>query len=56
MNDESRHSEETKPRSDRDQWAGFGALSDSETDTIAGLDAIRAELRSTMRDRIDPQT
>jgi len=56
MNDESRCSEETKPQSDRDQWAGFGVLSDSKTNTKAGLDAIRAELRSTMRDRIDPQT
>jgi len=56
MNDESRCSEESTTRSHRDQWAGFGALSDSQTDTKAALDAIHAELRSTMRDRIDPQT
>jgi predicted CopG family antitoxin len=38
---------------DRDQWAGFGALSDSETDTKAGLDKIRAEMQSGMVDDIE---
>lgn len=38
---------------DRDQWAGFGALSDSGTDTKAGLDKIRAEMRSGMVDDIE---
>lgn len=38
---------------ERDRWAGFGALSEADTDTRAGLDRLREELRSGMDEDIE---
>lgn len=35
-----------------DKWAGFGALSDTESDTSEGMDRIRAQLREGVEDDI----
>ncbi|UHQ95013.1 hypothetical protein [Haloterrigena alkaliphila] len=34
--------------SDRDKWAGFGALSTSGAETAAGMTRVREELRGGM--------
>jgi len=38
---------------ERDQWAGFGALSDTDTDTREGLERMRERLRDGMADDIE---
>ncbi|ELZ12079.1 sugar metabolism cluster protein [Natrinema mahii] len=36
-----------------DKWAGFGVLSETDTETRAGLETMREELRAGTRDRIE---
>lgn len=38
---------------ERDQWAGFGALADTDTETRAGLNRMREQLRTGMADDIE---
>jgi len=38
---------------ERDPWAGFGALSDTDTDTRNGMDALRNDIRNRMADDIE---
>jgi len=38
---------------ERDKWAGFGTLSETETETKSGLDNMRAELQAGMEDDIE---
>lgn len=38
---------------ERDQWAGFGVLSDTDTDTREGMDKIRDDLRNGMAEDIE---
>jgi predicted CopG family antitoxin len=37
---------------ERDQWAGFGALSESETETRGGMERIREEMRGNMAEDV----
>ena len=41
---------------ERDKWAGFGVLAESETDTQKGMNAIREKLREGMNDDISGST
>lgn len=38
---------------ERDKWAGFGALADAETVTRDGMQHVRERMRSKMRDDIE---
>ncbi len=38
---------------ERDKWAGFGVISDTEADTRAGMDKIRSEMRDRMVEGIE---
>ena len=38
---------------ERDKWAGFGALAETETDTRAAMDTVREKMRGTVEDDID---
>lgn len=38
---------------ERDQWAGFGALSDTDTDTRDGMETMRDDLRNGMAENIE---
>lgn len=38
---------------ERDKWAGFGLLSDTEAETRSGMDQIRDEMRTSMEDDVD---
>lgn len=38
---------------DRDKWAGFGVLADTETDTRQGMATIREQLREGMATDIE---
>jgi predicted CopG family antitoxin len=38
---------------DRDNWAGFGALSDTETETRAGMERIREDMREGMHEDVE---
>lgn len=38
---------------ERDQWSGFGVLSETDTDTREGMDRMRDELRGGMTDDIE---
>lgn len=40
---------------ERDQWAGFGVLSDTDTDTREGMDKLRDEFRTGMTEDIESQ-
>lgn len=37
----------------RDRWAGFGALSNEESDTREGMERVRKELREGMQEDIE---
>ena len=37
---------------ERDKWAGFGALSEGTTDTTTGMQELREELRGGMNDDV----
>jgi len=39
-----------------DKWAGFGALSDAETDTREGMDRVRSQLRDGIDDDVREDT
>ncbi len=38
---------------ERDRWTGFGVLSETETETRAGLDRMREEMRTGTTNRIE---
>lgn len=38
---------------ERDRWAGFGILTDTETDTRAGMAKMRDELRAGMAEDVE---
>lgn len=38
---------------ERDKWTGFGVLSETETETRAGLERMREEMRAGTTDRIE---
>lgn len=38
---------------DGDKWAGFGVLGDTDTDTRAGMEQLRDEMRTGMADDIE---
>lgn len=38
---------------ERDKWAGFGALSDTDGETRTGMQRMRDEMRSGTTDRIE---
>jgi predicted CopG family antitoxin len=38
---------------ERDQWAGFGALSDTDRETRHGMDRMRETMRTGMADDIE---
>ena len=39
----------------RDKWAGFGVLSETETETRAGMKKVRRQLRGGMVEDIEPE-
>jgi len=40
---------------ERDQWAGFGALGDTDTETRAGLNRMRERMRAGVAEDIEDQ-
>lgn len=38
---------------ERDKWAGFGALADAETDTRTAMEQVRDAMREGMADDVD---
>ncbi|WP_336326836.1 DUF7557 family protein [Halovenus sp. HT40] len=38
---------------ERDKWAGFGVLSETDTDTREAMDTVREKMRGNVEDDID---